>query len=97
METLVEAMDRLRGAGYELDLFALDGGRLRCGACAEVVDARDATVDEVVRFEGMSNPDDMAILTALSCPNGHRGLFSAAYGPTASAQEAEVLLGLTRR
>jgi hypothetical protein len=97
METMVEATTRLREAGYVLDLSPLAGGKLRCGERGEIVDARFATVAETVRFEGVSNPDDQAILTALICPSGHMGLFSAAYGPTAAPQEEDVLLALTNR
>lgn len=97
METMVEAIDRLRKAGYVLNLSPEAGGMLRCGECSEVVDARSTTVTETVRFEGASNPDDQAILTAVICPSGHMGLFSAAYGPAAASEEEDVLRALVNR
>jgi hypothetical protein len=97
METMLQAINRLRACGYRLDLFAVPGGRLRCGGCGEVVDARDAIVDETVRFEGVSNPDDQAILNAITTSCGHRGLFSAAYGVYTSIDNVDVLPALTVR
>ena len=96
METMLEATHRLRAAGYQFDLSAEVGGRLRCGACGELVDARETVVEETVRFEGTSNPDDQAILSAVLTPCGHRGLFSAAYGLYVSRDAVDVLQALSR-
>jgi hypothetical protein len=96
METMTEATDRLRVRGYRLDFPAIAGGRLRCAACGEIVEAEDAIVDETVRFEGISNPDDQAILSAITTSCGHRGLFTAAYGVYTSTDDVEVLQALTR-
>jgi hypothetical protein len=97
METMLEAIRRLRTAGYQFDLSADVGGRLRCGGCGELVDAHEAIVEETVRFEGTSNPDDQAILSAVLTPCGHRGLFSAAYGLYVSRDAMDVLHALSRR
>ena len=97
IETMTEATSRLRARGYRLDFPAIPGGRLRCGACGEIVDAEEAIVDETVRFEGISNPDDQAILNALTIACGHRGLFTAAYGVYTSTDDVDVLQALTRR
>lgn len=94
METMLKAADRLRADGYLLDLSAISGGRLRCSACGELIDAKDVVVKETVRFEGDSNPDDEAILIAMITPCGHRGLFSAAYGPTTTRNDVDVLHAL---
>jgi hypothetical protein len=50
-----------------------------------------------VRFEGVSNPDDQAILAAIMTPCLHAGLFSAAYGLYTTAIDADVLLALAVR
>ena len=97
METMLEAIRRLRDADYQLDLVAVGGGRLRCGTCRMIFDAKEAVVEEIVRFEGISNPDDQAILSALLTPCGHRGLFSSAYGVYASRNDVEVLQALASR
>jgi hypothetical protein len=97
METLLEAMARLRSAGFAVDLVAGPSGSLRCSECGSVLAANTMTLVHTVRFEGDSNPDDQAILTALVTPCGHRGLFSAGYGPAAASHDSEALRGLAER
>jgi len=48
-------------------------------------------IDEVVRYEGESNPDDEAILLAMRCGCDQQGLCSAAYGANASTGDIAVL------
>ena len=69
----------------------LPGARVRCPACDSAVDAHRAVVEETVRFEGDSNPDDEQILLAITLPCTHRGLFRAAFGPNSAADDGEVL------
>lgn len=91
METVLEAAARLRGAGYDVDFDATEDGHLRCSACGTLHDPATMAVDEVVRYEGASNPDDQAILLALRCECSRRGLYVAGFGPTATAADAAVL------
>lgn len=93
METMSEATARLRAAGYVENWIAEDG-KLRCLTCTATYDPVSVTVDEVVRFEGPSDPGDEAILFALSGPCGHRGQFSAAYGPETSVEDVRVIVAL---
>ncbi len=93
METLSQAITRLTDAGYIEDFQPVDQ-HLVCGSCESRFDPAAMTIDEVVRFEGASDPDDQAILYALAADCGHRGLYSAAYGPTASSDDIAVLLAL---
>ena len=97
METMLEAVARLQAAGYRLEFTALPGGRLRCGGCGEIIDASSLTVEETVRFEGDSNPDDEAILVALTMPCGCQGLYGAAFGPSTPPDDVEVLHALVAR
>ena len=90
-----EAIRRLRAAGYVIDFSAVAGAKLRCGECGELVAADAVTIDEIVRFEGESNPDDEAILLAITSPCGHRGQLSAAYGTAMTPEEVDVLRALT--
>jgi hypothetical protein len=93
METMSEATTRLRAAGYVENWIAEDG-KLRCCTCTATYDPAEITVDEVVRFEGPSDPGDEAILFGLTGPCGHRGQYSAAYGPSASAEDVRVIVAL---
>jgi hypothetical protein len=97
MEMMLEAIARLRALGYDLDLVAVSGGGLQCASCGEITDAATVTVDETVRFEGDSNPDDEAILIAVTTRCGHRGLYSAAFGPDTPAADSAVLRALALR
>ena len=91
METMLEAVYRLKESGYTAELTALPGSRIHCSACDAVVDAHEATVEETVRFEGDSNPADAQILLALAQPCTHHGVYRAAFGPYTPANDAEVL------
>lgn len=73
METLVEAMKRLRSSGYTHDFIASDDGNLACRACGTTQAPEHIEIRETVRFEGDSNPDDEAILFALACVDGDLG------------------------
>lgn len=97
METLLEATLRLRAAGYDLDFSATETGQLRCAACGVDHDPEAMAIDEIVRYEGASNPDDEAILFALSCTCGRRGLYTAAFGPGMPPADVEVLHRLPAR
>ncbi len=94
METMLQAVARLRSTYYPTELRAEPGGILRCGACDQSTDAGRVTVDETARFEGDSTPEDESILLAITMSCGHRGLYSAAFGPATPADDAEVLRGL---
>lgn len=95
METVIEAMRRLRAEGYVHDLQAAPGGQLRCQTCGALVDPESVTVTETIRFEGESNPDDEAIVFAIDSRGGCLGQYSAAFGSSASVLDVEVLKRLT--
>jgi hypothetical protein len=94
METLTEAIDRLRGEGYRHDFSAVPGAKLRCGACGSEIAASELTITEVVRFEGESDPGDESVLYGLSGSCGHAGLYSAAFGSDATAEDIAVIAAL---
>ena len=96
METLTEAIERLRAQGFLLDFSAVSGGLLRCGECGVEFDPATVHIDEIVRFEGESDPGDESILFALSGSCGHTGLYSAAYGPDATPEDIAVVAALHR-
>lgn len=94
METLSEAMARLRERGFLHDFSAVPGGKLRCGECGAEIDPAAVRIEEIVRFEGVSDPGDESILFALSAPCGHDGLYSAPYGPDATPEDIAVVTAL---
>jgi hypothetical protein len=94
-ETLLDVLARFTRAGWSSQFAARAGGSIECESCHHVVDAGDAPVLELRRLEGASDPDDMLAVVAVECPNcGLRGSLVLNYGPTATEEDAAVLLGL---
>ena len=78
--TLSETMAALRDEGYVED-FNLKQNCLECRDNQFKVFADDFKVDKFYRFEGDSNPDDSAILYAISSDKHHlKGLLVNGYG-----------------
>lgn len=96
METLSEAMSRLRSDGYVEDWHARPGG-LRCGECHQVHSPDDVSVDHIARFEGTSDPGDASMLFALAGPCGHKGLYVVAYGADTAPDDVAVVQALPDR
>jgi hypothetical protein len=93
--TVVEEIDALRTRGYAADFRVAPGGQLRCDTCGHIHQASEAVIETTARFEGPSNPDDQAIVFGLRCRDcGIRGVLVTAYGPTATADEVDVILAL---
>ena len=83
METLRSAVERLERAGYADALRPRPDGFLdvRTG---RILPPESLIVDEIVRFEGESDPADEAVLFALrSQDDSVHATFVAMYGPTA--------------
>ena len=93
METLSQATTRLTRAGYAENYTARDG-RLVGGHDGPSHDPANMAIDEVVRFEGESDPGDEAIVYALDAGHGHQGLYVAAYGSAATADDMAVATAL---
>ena len=96
METLSEAMTRLEHAGYTESVAAHDDGKLHCSGCHSTCEPEHVTIDDVVRFEGDSNPDDEAVLFALDCGR-HKSLYSVAFGPDTPPNDVVAVRALGRR
>ena len=69
-ETVARAVDDLGRRGFTEGLRVIDGG-LRAIGSGEPVRAEDLVIREVHRVEGVSDPDDMAIVYGIE---GRRGL-----------------------
>ena len=90
-ETLAHALDRLHESGYDHD-FVAEARGLRDRATGEIFAPEDLLVDEIVRFEGLTDPGDEAIVCALRDGAGTlRGTFAAAYGPPMEAIDVDIL------
>ena len=78
--TLSQTVDGLKKNGYNLD-FNIRGECLVCDSTNTELSENDFEIDEVYRFEGESNPDDEAIVYAISSTdNSVKGTLVDAYG-----------------
>ena len=77
--TLSEAITTLVTRGYSND-FNLHPDWIECAPLNVKFKPEEFHVDEVHRFEGMTNPDDSAVLYAISSTSGIKGLLVDAYG-----------------
>lgn len=94
--TVVDEIEALRARGYTADFSVTPDGELRCNSCGRTHAPGVAVVESTARFEGSSDPDDEAVVFGLRCETcGSRGVLVAAYGPTATAEEAEVVTALS--
>jgi hypothetical protein len=88
--TLAGALDELARRGFT-EGFQVVGGGLRALGHAETMKPKDLVIREFYRFEGISDPDDMAILYALESLNGVRGTLADAFGVYADPETTAVL------
>jgi quercetin dioxygenase-like cupin family protein len=79
MPTLSGTIERLNGEGYTAH-FGVVGNRLRAFESGEAFEAHEVVIREYQRFEGVSNPDDMAVVYAIESANGIRGSLVDAFG-----------------
>jgi len=90
METLSDAMARLERRGFRHSFRAVPEGTLEAGG--ESYDPRALLVEETVRFEGTSDPQDEVVLFALrSADDRVRGTFVANFGPQVDPNCAAVI------
>lgn len=78
--TLSQAINKLKiEEGYEYDFNLLDD-YIEIKSANETYHVNQFNVDKVLRFEGASNPDDNAILYAITTDNGKKGVLVDGYG-----------------
>lgn len=96
--TVLEAVQLLEREGYTANTTVLPDGTIKCGACAKAHTVDGALVDRVFRFEGMSDPDDEAIVLAIRCPECDAlGVIVSGFGPSADPDVLQHLVLLDAR
>ncbi|MCB0520386.1 MAG: phosphoribosylpyrophosphate synthetase [Lewinellaceae bacterium] len=88
-DTLLDALNDLKERGYTFD-FKLQYDCLECAETGKL-DPRQFEITEVYRFEGMTNPDDSAVLYAIEGRQGEKGTLVDAYGAYASPLSADMI------
>jgi hypothetical protein len=85
-------VSELEAAGFGGQVGPRPGGHLLCFTCRTESDAASFEVRAIRRTEGVSDPDDMLAVVALTCPAcGTRATAVLGYGPEAAEDDAEVL------
>lgn len=93
--SIFEILRDFQADGYSGDLFAEEGGDIRCGACGTATPASRFDVTELRRMEGASDPADMAAVVAAPCPACKaKGVMIVMYGPEAGAADQDVFAAL---
>ncbi len=95
MDTMTDAIAELEAEGYIAQLSIDGAGRIvgQDGSWSpEQVD-----VERTVRLEGMSNPDDEAIIMAIRTSSGVCGTLVLPYGPDLSGIQADTVRALATR
>jgi hypothetical protein len=92
--TLSETINGLKKDGYTLD-FNVQQERIVCHQTNTVLSPEDFEIDKVYRFEGASNPDDQAVLYAISSHKfGMKGVLVNGYGISADAATDAIIIRL---
>jgi hypothetical protein len=90
-QTRVEA--KLKSEGYTEDFRVGEDDRLMTMKSDKAYGVEDVRIVDFYRFEGETNPDDMAIVYAIECNDGVKGTISNSYGPYAD-QNVDAFLKL---
>lgn len=97
-DTLSAAAEGLKSRGYSHEFSVDEAFRLiDAHDPALTYGAHEVQVDEFQRFEGPSDPGDMAVIYALVCPNGLKGILIDAFGPNSDERIDGFVKGLHLR
>jgi hypothetical protein len=87
-ETVSKAIEELRKQGYTTD-FNMEGNFIKCSEGK--FSAGDFEIDDVYRYEGISDPADEAAVYAISAVNGIKGILVTGYGASAETTSTDIL------
>ncbi|MRG43788.1 phosphoribosylpyrophosphate synthetase [Chitinophaga sp. SYP-B3965] len=76
---MIDALADVKARGYTED-FSIESSCLYCGDLDLRLTPEEFHVDEFYRFEGDSNPEDSAVLYAISSSSGVKGTVVDSYG-----------------
>lgn len=97
METISQAVGRLSEQGYT-DQCRAEAGGVRFLEDGALYSPEDIVVEEVVRLEGTSSPDEESVVFAISSPaGGQRGTLCIAFGSGMDETDSEMVNRLTVR
>lgn len=88
--TLTEAIEDFRTRGYTCEFTAHENG-LKLVESGQIYAPETLTIVEHHRFEGESDPSDMAVIYAMESEDGQKGYYIDAFGAYSDPLAAEVL------
>ncbi|MFV8281369.1 phosphoribosylpyrophosphate synthetase [Christiangramia marina] len=89
--TLSQAINKLKlEEGYKHDFNLLDE-KIELKSENATFGVEEFEVDKVLRFEGMSNPDDNSILYAITTTDGKKGVLTDGYGISSGQISKEMM------
>ena len=94
--TLASAVDDLARSGFR-EHFQVRGGKLLALHSGKAFNAAELVIRAYHRFEGVSDPDDMAIVYAIESSSGVQGTLVDAFGVYADPALGEFLEGVPIR
>jgi len=80
LTSMVTILNQLRQEGYTAEFKITDDGTMCVIDDKESFRPDQLRIVNFYRFEGESNPDDMAILYVVEAENGQKGTITDAYG-----------------
>lgn len=95
MTTLTECLNLAAAHGYTASFRATDDENLFITDGARNLRPEDVRIPNFYRFEGASNPDDMAILYLIETQEGINGVLVDAYGTYSDAKTSEFVQAVT--
>lgn len=94
---MTEVLEKLKAEGYTTD-FNLQDNCLTCHGNALQLRPEDFIVDRHFRFEGASDPDDEAIVYAISSPKHNlKGVLVNGYGIYSDDRNNEIIAALHQK
>ena len=92
---LLAVLAGLEADGYDDQFIPLENGFIRCRCGGHQFVAASSWADQQRRLEGVSDPAEMVIVLAFSCPVcSAEGTLVLHYGPEASPEETDTLTAL---
>lgn len=96
MLTVLEIIQKLRKENYT-DEFEIKDGRIISKVTKQSFSPDELIIEKNFRYEGESNPDDNAIVYALTAANGKRGVLVDSYGIYSDPAISELIASIPVR
>jgi hypothetical protein len=95
MSAEMECMKHLENKGFLLQ-FVMFGAQLQCVETGKLYTPDDISIVNFYRFEGISNPDDMSIIYAITTSDGQNGTITDAFGIYANENVGQFFEGVRK-